>query len=39
MEEGEVFIMMKKLICSLLAAILLTGACALAEISVNKKDM
>lgn len=31
--------MMKKLICSLLVALLLTGACALAEISVNKKDM
>ena len=39
MEEGEAFIMMKKLICSLLAALLLTGACALAESSVNKKDM
>ena len=39
MEEGEAFIMMKKLICSLLSALLLTGACALAEISVNKKDM
>ena len=32
--------MMKKLACMLLAALmLLAGACALAEISVNKKDL
>lgn len=31
--------MMKKLICTLLAVLLLAGTCALAEITVNKKDM